>query len=316
MSTLRVGIVGAGGSLGNRRAQFFTQNPDSEVVLCSSRKTEKARILAGKLGCRASESWRDLVQDDEVDAVCVSNANNLHPKITRAALANGKHVLVEYPLCQELDEAKDLLALAKSRRVILHQGFCVRGEPLYRAVRQNLEWLGPIASAHVTYFGGGHWDVRPENLGNPFLVLHTRFVDYFRGWFGEVKSIAAVVNVAEERDGLACSGAILIQHERCPAALIEFGMGFPCKPKFTMHILGGGGLIDVNDRVTLTSRGRTRELAQGKNTALKVDTDSFVAQVVNHAPPLRTWPDVMRTMKVSLDCERSSRTGQRMCYCR
>jgi len=165
MAKLRVGIIGAGGGIANRRAQYFTENPNSEVVLCASRSREKAAALAEQLGCDSVETWQGLAQSPEVDAVCIATPNALHYEQAKVVLEAGKHAEVEYPLCQTLERAAELKKLADSKGVVLHHGLNVRSEPLYLTTLDNVNKLGSIACARITYFGGGKWYVKPKVVG-------------------------------------------------------------------------------------------------------------------------------------------------------
>jgi predicted dehydrogenase len=297
------------------RCQHFAENPDSAPVAFASRTREAAERLARQYGGRAAASWRDLVADPDLDAVCISTPNTLHFEQALAAVENGKHTAVEYPLCQTMEQADALKAAADRRGVVLHHGLNVRSEPLFQIVSARLRDIGHVACARMTYFGGRKWYVVPELVGNIFLALHLHFIDYFRGWFGEVRSLVATRHAATAADGvLMHSGTILLECERCPAAYIEFGMGYPNEPAYTAQIVGARGLILKDRQVVVASDDQETAYDLGTNASLKTDTDSFVAQAVRGAPPLRTWEDGRKTLEVCLACSRSAETGERLVF--
>jgi len=314
MAKLKVAIIGAGGTMASMRADAFFRNPHAQVVLCASRTHAKAQALARKLQCSAVESWQQAATDPEVKAVCISTPNTLHYEQAKTALEHGKHVLVEYPLCQTIEEADELHDLAGKQGVVLHHALTARTEPLFLAVAEHIPSLGSIACARVTYFGGRNWHVKPDRVGDIFLALHIHFIDYFRGWFGEVQSVCATRHEAGEGESYMHSGTVLLKHERCPAAFVELGVGYLSRPQFTMHVLGSEGLLTKGEKIEFSRGGQTVEVHQGPNIAVKVDTDDFVAHVVEGAKPLRAWKDTRRSMQVSLDCTRSAAAGQQISY--
>jgi len=316
MAKVKVGLVGAGGGIANQRAQHFADSPDSELVVCASRTVEKATALAEESGCRSVETWQEVVSDPEVNMVAIATPNALHYEQARAALENGKHTSVEYPLCQSLAEADELYDLADKKGVLLHHGLNVRQEPLYRLTKDALPRLGEIAHARITYFGAGKWYVIPEKVGDMFLALHIHFVDYFRGFFGEVKSVAATRHQAGAGHDFCHSGTILMAHENNPASYIEFGMGYPERPPYVMSILGTRGYLwyDGELHVREHGKGEAQGVSLPKKQALREDSDSFIAEIVSGAPPLRTREDSRRTMEVALDCTRSVSTGEKITY--
>ena len=314
MAKLRVGIVGAGGGIANARAQHYAENPNSELVACASRTVEKARATAEKHGCRALQSWQDVVSDPEVDAVCIATPNMLHFEQAKAALENGKHTEVEYPLSQTLEQIDALKAAADAKGVVLHHGLNVRSEPLFLGGLEVLPKLGDLAHARITYFGGGKWYIKPELVGDMFLALHIHFIDYFRGWFGEVRSLLATKHTGGQAEGFMHSGTILMEHEKCPAAYIEFGMGYPGSPAYSLEVLGTDGLLVKGKSLSLMVGKEATEVAQPKSDALRADSDNFVAEVVEGAAPMRSWEDGRRTMELSLDCTRSAETGEKLTY--
>ncbi len=68
------------------------------------------------------EDWNELIDDDGLDAVVIATPVGSHHQLAKAALAAGKHVLVEKPLSATLPEAEDLLAYAAQVERVLMVG--------------------------------------------------------------------------------------------------------------------------------------------------------------------------------------------------
>jgi predicted dehydrogenase len=124
MSTtpLRVGIVGAGSNTRLRHIPGLRAEPGVAIVGVANRSPESGRRAATELGIpRAFEDWRQLVAAPDVDAVVIGTWPNLHCEATCAALAAGKHVLVEARMARTLDEAQQMLAAAQQRPDLVAQ---------------------------------------------------------------------------------------------------------------------------------------------------------------------------------------------------
>jgi biliverdin reductase len=313
-SVVRIGIVGAGGGMAGKRAGDFAANPHAKVVACASRTVEKAQELAHTYDAKALRGVEEMALASDVDAVCISTPNTLHFQQARVCLEQGKHVMVEYPLCQSIEEAETLQALAYAKGVKLHHGMTTRSEPIFNAVRDALPGLGDVACARMTYYGGKGWYTKPELVGNPFLALHIHFIDYFRGFFGKVEALTATLHRHGTGDHYMHSGTILLEMADCPSAYIEFGMGYPGKPSYEIHIVGCEGRLTKTDIMRLEECEKQCELVMPDLDGMKADSDNFIDEIVKGTPPLRDWDDVLQTLRHCLDCMRSAETRAKIFY--
>ena len=109
---------------GARFAGFHEQDP-----------ARRAQVAA-ELGVRPFDTLEGLL--DEVDALTVVVPTPAHFAVARAALARGKHLLIEKPITTTLDEADELLALAERHGALVQTGHVER---FNRAVRAALPFV-------------------------------------------------------------------------------------------------------------------------------------------------------------------------------
>ncbi|MGE5695000.1 MAG: Gfo/Idh/MocA family protein, partial [Candidatus Sericytochromatia bacterium] len=128
---VQIGILGTA-----RVAPFAIINPAKEnnevaAAAVASRDVSRARAFAAKHGIsRVHDSYEALVADPDLDAVYIALPNGLHGRWTRAALAEGKHVLCEKPFTANAAEAREIAEVAaKSDRVVM-EAFYYRYHPL------------------------------------------------------------------------------------------------------------------------------------------------------------------------------------------
>ena len=92
-----IGIIGCGKIAQTRHIPEYMDNQDSRLAAFYDVNAERARFLAKKYGGRAYGTYRELLQDKEIDAVSVCVPNELHAQISIEALKAGKDVLCEKP---------------------------------------------------------------------------------------------------------------------------------------------------------------------------------------------------------------------------
>lgn len=118
MNPVKTGIIGCG-AIGdiyfqNMMNRFGTQ----EVVACSAKHRENAERKANQYGIRACDTV-EMLADPEVEMIVVLTPAPSHYELVRQSLLAGKHVYLEKPLGIDLSEARDMIALAKSKGLLL-----------------------------------------------------------------------------------------------------------------------------------------------------------------------------------------------------
>jgi predicted dehydrogenase len=116
---LRAGIVGAG-VFGGFHASKYAAHADVDLAGVYDHTPERARLLADKHGVTAHETLAALISDVDVLTVASPALNQF--EAAAAALASGKHVLVEKPISSSVEEARELIALAASHGCVLQVG--------------------------------------------------------------------------------------------------------------------------------------------------------------------------------------------------
>ena len=116
--TIRIGIVGAGFARSTQIPGF--QNCEgAEVIVIASRHRDHAESVAREFNIKhVADTWRELVERDDVDLVSVVTPPATHYEITLAALTHGKAVLCEKPMAMNAREAEGMTARAREVGVL------------------------------------------------------------------------------------------------------------------------------------------------------------------------------------------------------
>jgi len=157
MGTVRFGIVGTGG-IAKAFATDLAAVEGAELVAVGSRSQESADRFAAAFGVRHRHpSYEALVADDEVDAVYVATPHPLHAENALAAIAHGKHVLVEKPFTMDATEARRVVDAARAAGVVCLEAMWTRFLPHTLRIRRLLAdgALGRVTTVvadHGQYF--------------------------------------------------------------------------------------------------------------------------------------------------------------------
>lgn len=190
MSMLRLGIIGAG-YWGEKLVRVFNHSEDARVqVVCDSNAQRRAAVA--KDG-EAVATVDELLQRDDVDAVLVATPPSSHHALARQVLAAGKHCWVEKPLAMRAADARELVAMARARRLTLFVDETFLYDPLVQHAKAWIDAgrLGRLYHLSFERLGMGRirrdsnvwWNSAPHDLAIlcylvPGRVQHIR-VDGF-----------------------------------------------------------------------------------------------------------------------------------------
>ena len=112
--TIRVGIIGAGANTRTRHIPGLKAQEGVEIYGVVNRTRASSEKAAADLDIpNVYEDWQELLEDEEIDAVCIGTWPYMHHPCTIGALEVGKHVLVEARMAMNSDEAREMLAASR-----------------------------------------------------------------------------------------------------------------------------------------------------------------------------------------------------------
>lgn len=137
---VRIAVIGVG-YIGREHARAIQAHPGAELALLvgTGRSAETLARLAAETGAASSTDYSAALADPAIDVVYLCTPNRLHADQAEAALAAGKHVFCEKPLCTTLADCRRLIdAVDRSGRQFMvgHSG---RFQPIHLALKQMVE---------------------------------------------------------------------------------------------------------------------------------------------------------------------------------
>jgi predicted dehydrogenase len=151
MNRLRVGVVGCGEvtQLLHLPSLDFLSDQFEVAALCDVSEQVLECVADRWRIAGRHRDYRDLLARADLDVVLVANPDAYHAEVVIAALAAGKHVLVEKPTCITLREADEIMAAQRRSGRLVQIGTMRRYAPAFLEACRLLPDLGPIRLARV-----------------------------------------------------------------------------------------------------------------------------------------------------------------------
>ena len=185
---MRVGIIGTGW-IAEKAAITLNGIDNCEALAVGSRSQEKAVAFASKWGiAKAHGSYRELIDDPDVDLVYVGTPHSHHFDVTKEALLAGKPCLVEKAFMANYRQAEEIVDLAHDRKVFLAEAIWTRYQPVVGMVRQLMKdgriGIPRLLTATLGYSMGEKPRImRPDLCGGALLDLGVYALNFVRMFF-------------------------------------------------------------------------------------------------------------------------------------
>ncbi|WP_121614120.1 Gfo/Idh/MocA family protein [Mesobacillus foraminis] len=199
---LKVGVIGVG-SISEFHIKPYLKHPEVELVALCDLNEERLHQKAGQYGVSAVyNDYRNLLENDEIEAVSICTWNNTHAEIAIAALEAGKHVLVEKPLSMTVEEAIAVETAAKQSGKIAQIGFVRRFGDNAKVLKKFIGSgdLGEIYYAKASILRrlgnpGGWFSDKKLSGGGPLIDLGVHVIDLCWYLMGKPKAVTVTGNV-------------------------------------------------------------------------------------------------------------------------
>jgi predicted dehydrogenase/threonine dehydrogenase-like Zn-dependent dehydrogenase len=272
-----VGLLGAGGFAVGTLLPAMKQVSGVEFVACCAATGVHSRSAGDKFGFRyCTTDENQVLRDPSVNTVVVATRHHLHARQVLAALAAGKHVFCEKPLClteEELGQIAEASGSPTAPHPQLMVGFNRRFAPMAIRMKEFLDLHEPLVMhyrVNAGFIPADHWVQDPEQGGGRIRGEVCHFVDL-------LTFLAGSLPVWVEAQPLANSGrysddnvAVTLRFENGSLGTIHYlANGDKAFSKERVEAFGGGAAAILEDfrRLELVRSGRSQVV----RTRLKQD---------------------------------------------
>ena len=242
--TIRVGFIGAGNNTRLHHIPKLKAQPGVELVAVANRTKESGERVAREFGiARVHGDWREILQAEDVDAVCIGTWPYTHCEMTLAALAAGKHVLCEARMAMNAAEGRRMLDAARRAPSLVSQ---LVPAPHTLEVDSTIQrllaegYLGEVLAVELQAGQGTfvepdapmHWRQDLSLSGHNILNMGIWYEAMSR-WLGPAKRVTAVTKIAVPRRRDASGAAQAIRVPDHVDILAIFGGGAQAHLRFS-----------------------------------------------------------------------------------
>ena len=149
---LRIGVLGAAKITANALFAPVADSSSAEVVAIAARSRSRAKAQAQEWSIpHVEDDYAAVIARDDVDAIFVPLAINLHHEWTLAALAAGKHVLCEKPLASNAAQAQEMVDAAAAADRVLMEAFHWRYHPIAARMAELAGAIGGVMRVDAVF---------------------------------------------------------------------------------------------------------------------------------------------------------------------
>lgn len=314
------------GSIGRRHARLLAGRQDVAVELFDPEAGQVAAALADLGGTETTVhgTWKDLLAASP-DAVVIASPHRFHVDQTIEALVAGCHVLCEKPVSDRLEDARRLLAVARSSDRVLTYGYHLRFHPGLGRLKALVEAgaFGRLLSLHAHV--GSYQTLLNSVSGYQAGTEGALLLDYVHqpdaiAWLSGRRPVAvfAAGLGGGHRQPTSSPDLISVQLLYDGDFAGSYHLNYLQHPEIHRYgLIGSEGYaeLDLNagTLVCASADGRADErFSTERDPVYVAEHDAFLAALAGDRPPISPLEDAIRSLEVQEAALRSLRTGEKI----
>ena len=323
MSKICMGIIGCGGMARSHQNAYSELTDLMEITATCDIIYDRAKAAAEQVGAaQVVTDYREMV--DNVDAVLISLPHDLHFECGMFFLENGKHVLMEKPMCNTEEECIKLIETSEKVNKVLMTAYPVRFWPIVRKMKELVDnktygeaFQMSIWTEQLTRYHEGHWALSAKRLGGGQFFSHgCHYIDLLLWLMGKpVKGVHIGSNF----------GTPWMEKEGTSNAVIEFENGTlgyhfgtwgarGTKLGYSFHIHCTEGMLEYNradgklylhremkeEKANMDTSSKTEVLMVEDDGSKKTqyETRHFLECILNNTKPMTDGPSSLQGLRV------------------
>ncbi len=307
--TLRAAVIGAG-HMGNYHAQKLASMEGVELVAVIDPDTARARSIAEKVNSKAQSNYGALLAG--LDCAVIATPTEHHHRIAHDCLQAGVSVLVEKPITNSVEQARELVALAQQRNVVMQVGHAERFNAAFTAAQAHLQTPRYIEAHRLSPFRGRSTDIDVvldlmiHDIDLTLALVHAQE----KGSAPAVKEVHAMGSRVLT-DQVDIANARIAFANGCVATLTASRVS--AKPMRKIRGFAPNLYVSVDCMSYSLTLGRTGDIARGEapiiveekqfdqKDSLLAQAQAFVAAVREKSAPRVSGADGARALELALN---------------
>jgi len=247
---LRIGQAGIANH-GRTIINAIRDSGNLQLASCYDINTAAAEQVAKEFSASMKSSYDELVTDPGIVAVALVTPNHLHAEQVEKAVKAKKHIFVEKPIGNTVQEARKMIAQVERTGLVFMVGHNTRRRQVFRRAKELLkqEKIGQIVAVEANLSrpaglqsGLPAWKADRKTCALlPMMQLGIHFVDLVEYLVGPIARVSCfATNIAMPNQALDATAAILQLESGVPVALTSY---YVSADAYFVHIYGTKGTI-------------------------------------------------------------------------
>ncbi|MBS4206303.1 Gfo/Idh/MocA family protein [Lederbergia citrea] len=203
---VRFGLIGCGYiskrhlfALASSKGTLLTAVSDLNHERMEEAKKYYQTLLGQEYPIKNYKNYKEMLEDDHIDAVIISSFSGLHAQMANAALLASKHVVLEKPMALSIKESNELIHQAQKQKkelMICHQ---LRFMPIMQRIKKIIDdgklgrLLLGVCSIRINrspeYYSLASWRGKWESDGGMLINQGIHVIDLLQWFLGDVETV-------------------------------------------------------------------------------------------------------------------------------
>lgn len=324
-----VAVIGCGHMGDAHIADIFEKNNVRMVYACDINIQKAVEFQKRYCFLHITDDARECIASPEVDIVIIATYPSTHLQLLTLCLNEGKHVLLEKPICTEESEADKFVRLIQahpSSKVLV--GLILRHNESYKRIADMIH-QGLIGSPMVFRMVQNHHTMDwPRYLTliretSPIIDCGVHYLDVMR-WFSgaDITDVSGIglTTEADVPEGKYNYGMITVRLEDGSTGYYEAGWGNSISSEDLKEFVGPKGRIRLIQQKDRTSHGEEGDLIEYYNSETRTyqminvlckrkptgdQLEHLIRMIEEDVPPVPSMEEVMESFRWALEADRS-----------
>lgn len=318
-----LGLIGAGNHVRDMLLPHLAGRAGVSLRWVCTGSGITANALADRLSIAGrTTDYREVLADPTVNAVVIGTRHDSHARLSAEALAAGKHVFVEKPLCLdevELEQVRAAHSEGAARGLRLRVGFNRRYSSHAREARDFLAGRqDPLVMLYRVNAGAvprEHWTQDIVTGGGRIVGEGCHFVDLMSFVCGALPVRVRGAAVGQHSSGIIDDHCVLELGfaDGSIGSLVYAAGGDRALAKERFEAFGGGRAVVIDDYLVteLHAGGKVRRIKSGKrDKGFAAEMAAFCDEIAQGAPASMRFEEIEAVSRICLLAARSLQTGE------
>ncbi|MEK6646028.1 MAG: Gfo/Idh/MocA family oxidoreductase [Candidatus Firestonebacteria bacterium] len=252
MSNKKIPVAVIGAGIGQIHIKCYSELKNCRLVAVSDANDNLLKQATQQFKVKVYTDFREMFKRESIKAVSICTPPHTHKEVVSEAINRKISVLCEKPLALNVKDGKQLVNLAKEKKVILLTGFCFRFHELVNEAQKIIKkgMLGKIRMFR-NRFGMFYnpeifsWKSKKELAGGVLQESSPHSIDLFRYIVGEIKGVFAIANTLHNEKNIDENLIILLRDKNGVIGTLEGSWTTPNSSN-VLEIDGTDGSIHID----------------------------------------------------------------------